>query len=603
MRKWILVGFVFLTTVASADTVWSGCPYSVPEGGSVRLTASRSDLMFPPGHPVTRLLFTPSTVAGNSIIISGHGLVNGTAVTYDAPEPLTFSSRQVDVELFTGSPGTCDDPSTPDIIEDCLIDVPTRNNILFLDETGNPADHNLVSGDLVLYGVTGVCADTPVAIGPLVSGRVYLVRRLTSTEIHLQPTTTTSVEFVPAAGSGDRDRIVRIDDISWVDAGLNAGDLIAITGSLSNNGAYTIQSVDGSTLTLTTSGSLTSTIATAKIDGPVRELVPDKSDARAADIHTLIKTTDLPITGLVEGQTYYVTNATGNTFQLAETPGGAPITFSADGLDADIQHRLFESKALALSYEWDLDNDGVFESTGESVIFSAVGVDGPSSSTPNVRATDASGVSAIAAATVNVQNVAPVVTAGVNQTAPKGVAVDIALGSFSDPGPDAPWTVRVDWGDGSAATIFNRPVTGALPPTAHTYAETGAYTVTTTVTDKDGGSGMASLQVAIANVVCCRIAITVNPTAARRGQTVYISGTVTNSSTMSQNVTLQFELTSPVKGKIGSFPLTLPANTNQTKTLPFRIPAGAPLGTYTLKLTTVTSTGAVEAFTTFEVLP
>ena len=34
-------------------------------------------------------------------------------------------------------------------------------------------------------------------------------------------------------------------------------------------------------------------------------------------------------------------------------------------------------------------------------------------------------------------------------------------------------------------------------------------------------------------------------------------------------MTLQFELTGPVKSKMGSVSLTLPANTNETKTLPF----------------------------------
>jgi hypothetical protein len=39
-----------------------------------------------------------------------------------------------------------------------------------------------------------------------------------------------------------------------------------------------------------------------------------------------------PIAGLVDGVTYYTRNVSGDTFQLATTPGGAPIT-SLDGTD------------------------------------------------------------------------------------------------------------------------------------------------------------------------------------------------------------------------------------------------------------------------------
>jgi hypothetical protein len=39
-----------------------------------------------------------------------------------------------------------------------------------------------------------------------------------------------------------------------------------------------------------------------------------------------------PIAGLVDGVTYYTRNVSGDTFQLATTPGGAPIT-TLDGTD------------------------------------------------------------------------------------------------------------------------------------------------------------------------------------------------------------------------------------------------------------------------------
>ena len=104
-------------------------------------------------------------------------------------------------------------------------------------------------------------------------------------------------------------------------------------------------------------------------------------------------------------------------------------------------------------------------------------------------------------------------------------------------------------------------------------------------------------------VACCRIGLTVDKSSAHRGDRVLITAFVQNFSNMSQNVTLQVEFTSPITDKLGSFSLTLPAGTNKSTTVPFKIPANAPLGTYTLKVTTVTSAGPIVTFTTFQVVP
>ena len=60
---------------------------------------------------------------------------------------------------------------------------------------------------------------------------------------------------------------------------------------------------------------------------------------------------------------------------------------------------------------WDLDNNDSFETAGQSVTFSAASLDGPSSYTVKVKATDPLGLSAEATATVNVFNVSPSVAA------------------------------------------------------------------------------------------------------------------------------------------------------------------------------------------------
>jgi PKD repeat protein len=82
--------------------------------------------------------------------------------------------------------------------------------------------------------------------------------------------------------------------------------------------------------------------------------------------------------------------------------------------------------------------------------------------------------------TVTVNNVAPTVNAGPDQTV--HVDSDVSFsGSFTDPGVDDTHTKEWDFGDGGTAT-------GTLTP-IHVYDNVGVYTVTLTVTDDDGGVG------------------------------------------------------------------------------------------------------------------
>lgn len=62
--------------------------------------------------------------------------------------------------------------------------------------------------------------------------------------------------------------------------------------------------------------------------------------------------------------------------------------------------------------------------------------------------------------------------------------------TFTDLGvDDAPWTVNIDWGDGSADTEYTTNDQEAQPDRSHLYTTPGSYTVTLTVTDEDGGAG------------------------------------------------------------------------------------------------------------------
>ena len=64
---------------------------------------------------------------------------------------------------------------------------------------------------------------------------------------------------------------------------------------------------------------------------------------------------------------------------------------------------------------------------------------------------------------------------------------DSVYGLAYDPGTDT-WTATVDYGDGSGSQAL--PLTGKTFELSHVYADNGSYTVTVTVNDDDGGSGL-----------------------------------------------------------------------------------------------------------------
>ena len=89
--------------------------------------------------------------------------------------------------------------------------------------------------------------------------------------------------------------------------------------------------------------------------------------------------------------------------------------------------------------------------------------DGPDQSqTVTITASDGSPPNTTVTFALTVNNVAPIVTAAADQSSNEGDSHSFALGSFTDPGPDGPWSVDVDWGDGSTDTSFSKSAPGSL---------------------------------------------------------------------------------------------------------------------------------------------
>jgi PKD domain/Matrixin len=82
--------------------------------------------------------------------------------------------------------------------------------------------------------------------------------------------------------------------------------------------------------------------------------------------------------------------------------------------------------------------------------------------------------------------IAPNLTPPADQSSNEGASQTFSLGSFIDPNA-GPWSVDVNWNDGTPDTTFSMSSPGTIPPKSHTYGEEGTYTVTETVTNSGNG--------------------------------------------------------------------------------------------------------------------
>jgi protocatechuate 3,4-dioxygenase beta subunit len=111
-----------------------------------------------------------------------------------------------------------------------------------------------------------------------------------------------------------------------------------------------------------------------------------------------------------------------------------------------------------------------------------------------VKVTDNQGAIGTESTTVQVLNVAPSVNVPIVAPEPSSKG-DVVIASviFSDPAlNDAPFTCSVDYGDGSGSSSGTVSGNGCIGP-SHTYSNTGSFTLTVGVTDKDNGTGSNSM--------------------------------------------------------------------------------------------------------------
>jgi hypothetical protein len=143
-------------------------------------------------------------------------------------------------------------------------------------------------------------------------------------------------------------------------------------------------------------------------------------------------------------------------------------------------------------YEWDTNYNGttfVARATGVNASFSAVGLDGPSSRAIALRVTDGNGITAIATASVTINNAPPKATFAAGGTVTLGAAGSVSFSGQTDPSPaDVTAGFKYSYDFDNNNTFETANSTSATTSVPASYLSTaGSHTIHGRIIDKDGG--------------------------------------------------------------------------------------------------------------------
>ncbi|MEZ6090498.1 MAG: PKD domain-containing protein, partial [Pirellulaceae bacterium] len=180
-----------------------------------------------------------------------------------------------------------------------------------------------------------------------------------------------------------------------------------------------------------------------------------------------------------------------NTAPLADI-GGPYIVSEGESITLDARGSSdAEDDPSALTYHWDLDNDGIFETFGATVSFAAI--DGPDTKTVSLQVIDTAGASDIATTDILIENVSPTVDADVAIVSVDEGERAVNSGTFDDAGDDIV-TITASIGtisqhDGSWTWTLDT-----------TDGPDDSQTIIITATDSDGDFSTTSFELDVTNV-------------------------------------------------------------------------------------------------------
>lgn len=168
----------------------------------------------------------------------------------------------------------------------------------------------------------------------------------------------------------------------------------------------------------------------------------------------------------------------GGPFSIDE---GSEISLSATAFDPDDE--VFE-------YSWDFDGDGIFETPGQIVQYSATLLDGPAVVEIEARVCDLQGACDQATSHVSILNVPPQVNLGLDRQSYEGNEVFFEV-QVEDPGISDTFSITWSLGEGTTSSqVFE---------VSHVYGDNGTYEVMVFVEDDDGGSAQDELLITVQN--------------------------------------------------------------------------------------------------------
>jgi hypothetical protein len=160
---------------------------------------------------------------------------------------------------------------------------------------------------------------------------------------------------------------------------------------------------------------------------------------------------------------------------------------------------VYDGDVSTLTYEWDLDMDGVFETTGKNVGVLATG----SMQGVALRVCNGAGNCDIDQGWINKKAHTPRVWMVQATANPSLMGQEVRVSArFTDPGSSGSHRAFVDWGDGVVVSADTIPLGSgqgaALVVAKRTFvAKVGLFTIKVTVTDNNGNSGWDYLRYAV----------------------------------------------------------------------------------------------------------